>query len=268
MRSILACVAAGVTVVAACSSSTPGAGAGGGGPVQEAAEAEPNDGPDFSGMQQLGSISGTKTIRLKGKLSSGGNDGQSYTGDKDVFAFEIASAGGKLTVKVDWSGSADVDAVLYDANLNPVAADNTTAKPIAPAGQAIAAGKYALGLFSKDQAADWTADLVYEASAGGGDGGGGGGGETCGANLYNGWWGRDPCGGSCEQYQFSQDGTFKYESFNAVSGTIPGSGTFSIACPNISISHSDGSKTSFTVQNGVLYEKGSYKFARCSGKCF
>jgi len=249
-------------LVVACSS--PGSSGDAGTTAQELTEKEPNDGPDVAGTQALGTLEVSKTIRVKGKLSSGGNDGQQYTGDKDIFNFTLATSA-TLSVKVDWTGAADVDAALYDANLKALAGDGTTTKPINSSG-ALPAGTYVLGVFSKDQAADWTLEITAAPST---DGGSVASGPTCGADLYTGWWGRDPCSATCEQYQFHQDGTYAYESFNSVSGTIPGSGNFSIACPVISVNNSDGSSSSFTVQNGVLYEKGNYKYVHCSnGKCF
>lgn len=129
-------------------------------PVQDIAESEPNNGPDMAGMQNVGVIDGSKTLRIKGRLDSGGMNATAYTGDFDGFAFEIKSAGGSLSTTVDWTGSADVDAILYDSNLNALAGDNTAAKPISQSAP-IPAGKYALVLFSKDQPADWTLTFAY-----------------------------------------------------------------------------------------------------------
>jgi hypothetical protein len=121
---------------------------------------EPNDGPTLTDLQDLGSFDVSKTIVLKGKLSTGGNDGTKYTGDFDGFVFTIATAGGTLALNADWMGAADVDLVFYDANLSPVFEDGTAAKPIQSTGPA-PAGKFAFVLFSKDMPADWTVTLTY-----------------------------------------------------------------------------------------------------------
>jgi hypothetical protein len=71
---------------------------------------------------------------------------------------------------VDWTGDADVDAILYDASLNPIAGDAGAAKPI-KGSAAIPAGKYAIVLFSKDKPADWTISLDYTKAAPTGTGG-------------------------------------------------------------------------------------------------
>ncbi len=111
-------------------------------------------------MQDLGTFTVSKTIVVTGKLSTGGNDGTKYTGDYDAFVFTVATAGGTLGMHVDWTGAADVDLVVYDANLAQVTAEGTTVKPIQSTGPA-PAGKFALVLFSKDQPADWTLTLTY-----------------------------------------------------------------------------------------------------------
>jgi len=139
-----------------------GSSAGGGGvsqPVQ-VSESEPNNGPTLAEMQDLGTFNVTKTIVVTGKLVTGGNDGTKYTGDYDAFVFTVATAGGTLGINVDWTGAADVDLVVYDANLTPITSEGTTAKPIQSTGAA-PAGKFALVLFSKDQPADWTLTLTY-----------------------------------------------------------------------------------------------------------
>jgi hypothetical protein len=163
--------------VVACGSSTTGAspdgggggGGGGGGtqnlPVTSVAEKEPNNGPGLDGMQDIGAFDAPKVIKITGKLDTGGNDGQSYTGDFDGFVFTVPAAGGKLEAKIEWSDAADVDAVLYDANLNPLDSDATTAKPIVRPAKDIPAGKYALVLFSKDNPATWTLTLTYSKAA-------------------------------------------------------------------------------------------------------
>lgn len=137
-------------------------------PPIEIGESEPNDGPDFAGTQALGSFSDTKTLVLKGRLSSGGNDGTRYTGDYDVFSFDVA-ASGTIDISVDWSGTADVDGVLIDASGNVLGGDGAAAKPIGGSG-ALAPGKYAVALYSKDAPADWVATIKWvkpKAGAGG-----------------------------------------------------------------------------------------------------
>jgi hypothetical protein len=136
------------------------AGVGAGGNGVTLTEVEPNNGPTLTEMQDLGTFTVTKTIVVTGKLTTGGNDGTKYTGDYDAFVFTVATAGGTLGMHVDWTGAADVDLVVYDANLTQITADGTTVKPIQSTGPA-PAGKFALVLFSKDQPADWTLTLTY-----------------------------------------------------------------------------------------------------------
>lgn len=140
--------------------------------VESVVEREPNDGPGLDGMQDIGSLDRAKTIKLSGRLDRGGNDGSKYTGDFDAFVFDVPASGGTLSATIDWTGGADVDAVLYDASFNPVAGDQRAMKPIKGSAP-IPKGKYALVLFSKDQAADWTAELKYTLPASGAGGSGG-----------------------------------------------------------------------------------------------
>ncbi len=121
-------------------------------------EVEPNDGPEVSGMQDLGAITAGQTV-LSGGLASGGNDGVRYTGDYDLFLFALAAVG-DLTIAIEWTGSADVDAVVYDEAGATRAQDGTTARPIALR-FAGAPGVYGLQLYSADLPADWTATFTF-----------------------------------------------------------------------------------------------------------
>lgn len=121
--------------------------------------------------------------------------------------------------------------------------------------------------------------VCFPAATGGGSGGGtgaagsSGGGDSCIANeqLTGGWWQSTV---ALEQARFYADGTAEYESYSQVSGTVPYSGSWQLACPTLTLNLSGSSPVSFTVQgDGALYEKGTYKWARCgqpvsSGKCF
>jgi hypothetical protein len=128
------------------------------------AEAEPNNGPDLSGLQSLGALDRARTIKLSGKLETAGNDGSRYTGDLDGFLLEAPEDGGSLTVTVSWTGDADVDAAVYDAALNPIAGDGASARPIT-AQLTAAKGKLAVVLASKDKPADWTMTISYQPAA-------------------------------------------------------------------------------------------------------
>jgi hypothetical protein len=129
--------------------------------IEQIAEKEPNNGPDRSGMQDIGAFSDAKTVVIKGHLESGGFDGQSYTGDFDAFAFSVAAAGGQMSATIDWTGAADVDVGVYDANLSPVAGDVGAAKPIMLPKNAAPAGNFAVVLYSKDVPTDWTMTITY-----------------------------------------------------------------------------------------------------------
>jgi hypothetical protein len=164
-RASRAVLISGSLLVAACSSSGGGSTPGGGTPPTTTIdEKEPNDGPTAAGAQDIGTFGDDVTIVIKGTLATGGVDTTKYTGDLDVFAFELTQ-NGSLDISVDWTGSADVDFALYDAAVKTVASDGTTAKP-AKGTLGSAKGKYLLGLFSKDQAATYTATLVYKKTTG------------------------------------------------------------------------------------------------------
>lgn len=131
-------------------------------------EDEPNNGPDAAGAQDVGTFANDTTVVITGELATGGSNGQQYTGDFDVFAFNVTEPGA-IDVEITWTGSADVDFGLYDANLTIVASEGATAKP-AIGTLAFAQGRYLLGLFSKDAAAPYTLTITYEkAPAGNGD---------------------------------------------------------------------------------------------------
>lgn len=149
-------------VVAACSSTSGGGGTTPGGAPQPETlkEAEPNNGPDVAGMQDIGPFDKARTVVITGKLETGGNDGTKYTGDYDGFAFDVAASGGTMEGKIEWTGDADVDAVIYDASLNPVGGDTAAMKPITNTAK-IPKGRFAVVLFSKDKPADYTMTLTY-----------------------------------------------------------------------------------------------------------
>lgn len=126
-------------------------------------EKEPNNDP--MAPQSLGTIADTTTIVIKGDLSSGGNDGTKYTGDWDMYSFDITNSG-KLEVSIDWTASADLDFAVYDASNKAVISEGMMMKPAAGS-QAGAQGKYLLGIFSKDNATPYTATLKYTKDAAG-----------------------------------------------------------------------------------------------------
>ncbi len=181
----------------ACSSTTssggssggPGAGGGdgglfggrsadggaGAGEIVNIAEVEPNDGPGIAGAQDVGAFTTNKTLIITGALASGGFDGTKYTGDWDLFTFDVQKAGA-LDVRVEWTATAAVDVGLYDANLAQTGGDGTTAKP-KNVKVATANGRMVVALFSKDNPTPYTLTVAYVQAGGGGGGGGGGG--TC-----------------------------------------------------------------------------------------
>lgn len=165
--------ALGALVVACSGGSTgvrPDGGGGGGGGTVNVSEKEPNDGPDVNGAQDLGTLADGTSVVIQGELSSGGNDGTKYTGDFDLYAFDLGD-GGSIDVSVDWTANADVDLVIYDAQPKQVVSDGSTAKPAVGKGT-VGKGKYMLGLFSKDAGTPYTATLKYtKTAAPSGDGG-------------------------------------------------------------------------------------------------
>jgi hypothetical protein len=122
---------------------------------------EPNNGPTLAGAQSLGSLAVGPGVVVTGRLATGGNNGTSYTGDIDLFSFTMAGPGA-LTVEVQWTGSADVDAYLYDAAANLLAHSADAARPAAIV-RPLAAGTFMLALYSKDLPADWTMTLTLAA---------------------------------------------------------------------------------------------------------
>jgi hypothetical protein len=269
--------------------SPPGqSGVGGGGDqgparqtVKAIAEVEPNNGPDFAGFQSVGALDASTALEISGRIESGGvtgeGEGRRYSGDFDAFAFEVP-AGMTLTASLDWEGSADLDAILYDANLNPIGGDNTTVKPISKSG-ALPAGKYAAVLYSKDHAASYKLRLSLAAGAsspsGGQPGGGPQGGTTCidSALLSGGYW--QATTGGLSQIHFKSNGGVDYGSANPVSGTVWASGTWELSCPTLTVTIKYPSSTStktFTVNGTRLVSDDGRTWVRCqpisNGQCF
>ena len=241
--------------------------------TREIAEIEPNNGPDLSGMQGVGTLDGT-SVKISGKLDSGGVDGERYAGDFDGFVFEISAGGGKLAASIDWGGDADVDAILYDANLNPLSGDNSTAKPISNA-DVIPAGKYALVLFSKDKPASYTITLRHEKGSGAAPGGGGaapGGTDCIDSNTLSGGYWQATTGGLSE-IRFKQNGGVDLGSANPVSGTVWASGSWSLSCPTLTAQiKNPGGSMVFTVNGKKLVQDNGRIWVRCepisNGECF
>jgi hypothetical protein len=160
-----------ISALAGCSDASGDDSSGGGSARVEVADKEPNGGPDGMGAQSIGSVASDTVFAITGSLSSGGNDGQTYTGDYDLFALEVTQPG-SLALDVSWDNDADVDTVIYDATtLMAVAADGGTTKP-ARANVASAKGKYMVALLAKDKGASYTATLTYQAASTGTGGGG------------------------------------------------------------------------------------------------
>lgn len=78
-------------------------------PDTTVSEFEPND--DSSFPQELGKI---HLMHVSGNLSSGGYDGEYYTGDMDFFRFQSIWSG-DLYIDLRWDGGQDLDLYLYDS---------------------------------------------------------------------------------------------------------------------------------------------------------
>ncbi len=77
-------------------------------PDTSTTEFEPND--DSAFPQDLGEI---HLMHVSGNVSSGGYDGENYTGDHDFFRFQSVWTG-DLYIDLRWDGSQDLDLYLYD----------------------------------------------------------------------------------------------------------------------------------------------------------
>jgi len=169
---------ASLLLAVACSSTSQGAGAGpgpgggDGGPgdpgagactTQSVDEKAPHSGPGLDQMQPIGTFDGCTTLVIHGKLTSGGNDGVKYTGDAALFTFDVA-APGTMNATIEWSGAAIVDVVLYNQSLQPLTQVAGTTSP-SKGGGPLAAGKYALGAWSRDNATDFTITLAWKKNA-------------------------------------------------------------------------------------------------------
>ena len=245
-----------------------------GGGVESIAEKEPNNGPDMAGMQSIGTFGAARSVKITGHLDSGGFDGTKYTGDFDGFVFEVTTAG-TMANTIDWTGTADVDAGLYNASLQQITGDGTTVKPISSTGQ-IPVGKYALVLYSKDQPADWTITLSFttgssasSSGTSGTSGTSGGGGCVDQAVLSDGYWQKTR--GGLEEIRFNQDGTIDDGYALPPSGTIWSKGTYTYACPAFQATI-DSKPYTFQMNGTSLSDQNGYKWVKCtpisSGECF
>lgn len=113
-------------------------------------EQEPND--TLATAQNLGSLAPGRSLQLSGRLSSGGMQGEDYTGDFDVFRFTLPAQAG-VSLSTQWTGTADVDMVLIARNAVLVE-ETGAARPITLAGT-LSDGTFYLALASKDAPADY-----------------------------------------------------------------------------------------------------------------
>jgi hypothetical protein len=115
--------------------------------------------------------------------------------------------------------------------------------------------------------------ICYPGGAGGSGGAGGAGGSMGGCidmqTLTAGYWQRNGNNGATiSQIQFNADGTASMEISNGAGGDAWYSGQWTLSCPNLDVTFSDGADPiHFVVQNGSLND-GSSPWSECNGKCF
>ena len=99
---------------------------------------------------------------------------------------------------------------------------------------------------------------------------GGGEGACMSAEELAGTWGSE-CGAGCEQVTFDAQGGALYEYWTSLSGNTESSGSFTLACPDLTVELTQGYYAGETyrweVQQGVLMQDG-VRWVKCDGKCF
>lgn len=89
--------------------------------VSDVSEVEPNDDP--AAPHALGQQQDLDVVRLQGDLTSVGNGGDEFTGDHDLYTFEVESDS-YVTAWLDWpDAKSDYDLMLFDVTNGP--ADTT-----------------------------------------------------------------------------------------------------------------------------------------------
>jgi hypothetical protein len=161
---LVLCAVLGTALAWGCSGESDDSGEGGEAEkkptVEKVDEVEPNDDPSGANAQDLGTFSKSKTIILSGELSSGGNNGQTYTGDWDIYTFQIGAIG-SVSVSVEWDAEADLDALLLTEKAGILSADGEANKPAEVSKDPLYEGKYYLVLAAKDAGTPYEARIKY-----------------------------------------------------------------------------------------------------------
>ncbi len=190
-------------------------------------ETEPND--TEATAQYIGILNIGSSIRVTGRLSSGGYTSNTYTGDKDVFSFDIPVQQ-DVTFLVEWTADADIDLVLiYKGIIMSHIAG--TEKPINVKGT-LNPEKFSVAIVSKNNAADYNLTLTGSASSAT---------YPNDNSLLNGKYQYFGVTAYWDWYLF--DGVNKYEfwQWTAPSGDrLSHSGTYQIWYPVLILYHSDG----------------------------
>lgn len=118
-------------------------------------EVEPND--TLATAQHVGALAQGQSLRIVGRITSGGMSGGDYSGDLDIFRLTLPAQVG-LSLTLEWTGGADVDFALI-ARGAVLAAALEAERPIALAGT-LSEGDFYFVLASKNQPADYEISLA------------------------------------------------------------------------------------------------------------
>ncbi|MCX7045249.1 MAG: hypothetical protein NTX50_07185 [Candidatus Sumerlaeota bacterium] len=187
-------------------------------------EIEPND--TLATAQSLGSVQLGQTLVINGRLSSGGMNGQQYTGDPDFYSFTLP-AQMDVRTRVTWAAGADVDVfVIYQGYI--IASFNGADTSLDQTGT-LNAGTFSLLLVSKNNAADYQITLTFSAST------------ATYANdnsLLNGTYTKPGSTAFLEWYIFDGVSQYEYWNWTEVTGNkLKSSGTYQVWYPFLVLYH-------------------------------
>lgn len=190
------------------------------------AEKEPNDTEQTA--QAIGSLSIGSSIKVSGKLSSGGMQNNQYIGDPDFFSF-VVPAQADVTLNVDWTQNADIDVIIVFKG-HIIGYDNGTAKPLVLTGT-LNAETFSILLVSKNNAADYNFTLSAAASTAT---------YQNDNSLLNGQYQHFSGTTYMNWYIFSNNTNYQFWEWTAPSGDrLSHSGTYNIWYPFLVLIHSD-----------------------------
>lgn len=203
--------------------------------------------------QNIGTLAVGSSFTVSGRVSSGGLAGETYTGDLDYYKFTLP-AQAKVTLSLDWVGTADVDLAIGAKSLY-LETITGTEKPIQLSGT-LSPETFYLLIASKNAAADYQFTLSAGAST-----------ATYANNnaLLNGDYYEDSDNAVLPWYRFNGVNGYEYWMWNKLTGNyFDHSGTYAVWYPYLILTHSDKEVEVFDLQiysssqislNGVSYVK-------------